>query len=128
MSPEMTPVATFRPTPRQVRYLEVHLALIAEGKTATHASVGAALGVSRQAVTKFLKQSPPAFRAWLAEELCMWARARRGVIEARCAVLAEKGSVEHIDRLAKLAGWYQPTTAVAAAPVSEPGWTVILQA
>jgi hypothetical protein len=99
------PAPAFRPKPKQLAYLLELVDRLADGKPTSDRQMAIAIGVDRLSLRKW--QRNDAFNAWLHAELEKVRTQGKSRVLARAQALAERGSVEHMDFLAKVLGWYQ---------------------
>lgn len=95
-------VTAWTPSARDLKYVQAVVELLNVDGKLLDSSIGARLGVTKQAVQKMEKR--PGFMDWVNSEIRrltdnLWPKAVH-----RCAVLATRGSIDHFNALAKLRG------------------------
>lgn len=103
---DVPPPATmmFRAKAAQRGYLLELLDRVAEGKPTSDRQMAIACSIDRKVIHRW--QRDPGFQQWLNTELehARWNGKSR--VLARALALAERGSVDHMDFVAKVLGWY----------------------
>lgn len=105
-APASAPVR-FKPKAKHLAYLEAVLFVLGDGGRLTNKAIGAAMKPpqAEDAVRKFRTRNPEVDE-WVDEQCRIEVEGSRGRVMMRARELALKGSIDHMNYLAKVGGWF----------------------
>lgn len=95
----------YQPKRQDWRYLQAVQELLAENGRITDYTLASKLGVSHTAVWKWRQR--PGFEDWANDQLTRYVDRAKPKILTRAVELATRGSIDHMNFLAKVGGWFQ---------------------
>lgn len=97
--------SSWEPSARDWQYLRAVKNLIEADGRLSDATIGNQLGITKQGVAKMEKR--PGFRVWLNQQLDAATAHRWPLVLHRATVLALRGSIDHMNFLAKIRGAFR---------------------
>lgn len=107
------PVVAYQPKARDWKFLQAVQEAIEQDGRLSHEAIANRLGVTRQAVTKRLQDAE--FEAWINERLERAVDALWPKVMMRATRLALRGSIDHMNFLAKVGGRFKQGDGAPAA-------------
>ncbi|MPZ18111.1 MAG: hypothetical protein GEV06_09395 [Luteitalea sp.] len=98
-------IAAYEPRRRDWQHLNALLELLEERGRISDSAIGVKLHVSHTAVWRWRQR--PGFETWLNSQLQARTQHWKTFVLARAFALAMRGSIKHMDFLARVLGWYK---------------------